>query len=368
MQIAGIPDSHLFYCLNAYPCNTLPELDRAVFTEAAGVWQSSGLPGPHAVGLWLNAGILPEFHPQNFLHRLQEAGLYCCSLNGFPYGVFHGGRVKERVYTPDWSTPERLAYTKSLARALTLLLPVGRLGTISTLPVAYRAAATPELVEQAKKNLREMGAYLAQLHQQTGRNILLAIEPEPDCFLDASRPAARWLEEELFAGAQERDLRQHIGVCLDTVHALVQFESPAQALKEFTSRGIRVPKLQIGAALGSRQNERDPLLAFDDGTYLHQTRVECDGRQLAYADLPQALLEGPGGEWRVHFHIPLTWPGGGGLECVAAGLDRDFFRLAVAEGVRHFEVEIYTLSVFPNRTESDREIFARELRTVHDLL
>ena len=52
---------------------------------------------------------------------LARHDLYVFTLNGFPYGPFHGVRVKEEVYQPDWSYPERLAYTNQLADLLRLL-------------------------------------------------------------------------------------------------------------------------------------------------------------------------------------------------------------------------------------------------------
>ncbi len=371
MRISGEDDCHLFYCLNAYPAGTLAELEQAVFGEAAGVWAESGLPGPHAVGLWLNSLLLPSFDAARFARRLRTAGLYCPSLNGFPHGLFHGGAVKERVYTPDWSQPSRLEYTRSLAQILAVLLPEGQTGSISTLPLGYRARMTPAILQDAVRQLCQLAEDLARLYDDTGREIVLAIEPEPDCFFDASDATAQWLEENLFSLAsgaeQARRLRRHIGVCLDTVHALVLFEDPLTALRTFTSRGIRVPKIQIGAALGCVEGDRSPLAAFQDGVYLHQTRTG-DASGPAFSDLPQALAAQPGGEWRVHFHVPLTWSGGDGLQCLRAGIDPAFFAEARQTGTRHFEVEIYTLSVFPDHRLRSRTIFARELLAVHHLL
>ena len=51
--------------------------------------------------------------------------LYVFTINGFPYGTFHGTRVKEEVYLPDWRDEERLRYTDELADLLAKLLPDG---------------------------------------------------------------------------------------------------------------------------------------------------------------------------------------------------------------------------------------------------
>ena len=107
-----------------------------------------------------------------------------------------------------------------------------------------------------------------------------------------------------------------------------------------------------------------------------QTRVRSAGVTTSFPDLCDALMAAPvapaapgapgalDGEWRVHYHVPLNWPGGEGLTCVRGGIDRAFFDAACASGTTHFEVEIYTLSVFPGAKQDSQAIFARELQTV----
>src|SRR5207244_1098292 len=52
-----------------------------------------------------------------------ENNVYAFTINGFPYGEFHKGRVKEQVYWPDWQTVDRRDYTKLLANILADFLP-----------------------------------------------------------------------------------------------------------------------------------------------------------------------------------------------------------------------------------------------------
>jgi hypothetical protein len=68
-----------------------------------------------------------------------EHQLYPFSINGFPYGRFHQAPVKERVYEPDWRTPERRDYTLQLAgylHATSCLQEVD--GSISTVPCSFK--------------------------------------------------------------------------------------------------------------------------------------------------------------------------------------------------------------------------------------
>ena len=44
-----------------------------------------------------------------------RSGLYVFTINGFPYGPFHGQPVKAAVYRPDWREAERGRYTADLA-------------------------------------------------------------------------------------------------------------------------------------------------------------------------------------------------------------------------------------------------------------
>jgi hypothetical protein len=69
---------------------------------------------------------------------LRENDCFVPTLNGFPYGSFHGERVKERVYLPDWRSPDRAAYTMRLADLLAGWLPEGVTGSISTVPIGFK--------------------------------------------------------------------------------------------------------------------------------------------------------------------------------------------------------------------------------------
>ena len=81
---------------------------------------------------------------------LEEKNCYVFTINGFPYGNFHGERVKEQVYRPDWSNPDRLEYTVLLFEILEKLLQPGEEGSVSTLPGSFKefhsAGEIPKLV------------------------------------------------------------------------------------------------------------------------------------------------------------------------------------------------------------------------------
>lgn len=138
---------------------------------------------PLGIGLRLSARAAAELletpHAAETLKSwLVDQGARVETLNGFPYGHFHGQRVKERVFQPDWTTPERFEYTCNLFRILALIgdEQADRL-TVSTLPASHSWFHADE--ERIFSRLDAMSGFLDVLGRQTGRLMQLGLEPEP---------------------------------------------------------------------------------------------------------------------------------------------------------------------------------------------
>ena len=360
MQIQQHLPLHLTYCLNIHPGETLAENLAAIRQHALAVKQQLAPASAFGLGLRLSAAAAAELRTPGSRKKLRAEldalGLYVFTVNGFPYGQFHGARVKENVYAPDWRTRERLDYTCLLADILADLLPADMCGSISTLPGSFKPwIHTAADVRAMALNLVACAKHLAALHEKTGREIHVGLEPEPFCFLETTDEVLRFFEGALAAAcadAVERELvRRHLGVCLDTCHVALQFESPLDALRRYRAAGIRVSKIQISAALETDAVNASALRPFDESVYLHQTKARFkNGEQLSWPDLPEALpaiVQHVGLETvRVHFHVPLFWEGNALLRSTAALLSTDFFREACA-ATEHLEVETYTFSVLP---------------------
>ena len=131
---------------------------------------------------------------------LRAHDLYVFTINGFPYGPFHGRPVKEQVYLPDWLDPERLAYTDRLADILAALVPEGVEGTISTVPGAFapRVHGDADQARMARAMLDHV-AHLVRIRRDTGRRMALALEPEPCCFLETISETVVFFERHLFS-------------------------------------------------------------------------------------------------------------------------------------------------------------------------
>jgi sugar phosphate isomerase/epimerase len=402
VRLAVPGEPHLTYCTNIHPGETWPEVRANLERHVRAVKARVAPDRPFGVGLRLSARAAAELAEPAELEALraflQSSGLYVFTINGFPYGVFHGTRVKEDVYLPDWLQDERLAYSDGLADLLAALLPdqPGLEGTVSTVPGAYKARVRDEAdARRMSERLVRHAAHLHGIRERTGRTIALALEPEPCCHLETIDETVAFFERHLFAGAAvaafaartglghadgEAALRRHLGVCFDACHMAVEFEDPAAGLGRLRAAGIRVGKVQVSAGLRVGMDPGDPavldaLRPFAEGVYLHQVVERRGDRLVRYLDLPEALAAvagaAPGArEWRIHFHVPLFRRELGPFTNTQDELRRLLALLRREAHAPHLEVETYTWEVLPDayRREDIVTAVARELRWVLDEL
>jgi sugar phosphate isomerase/epimerase len=390
---------HLTYCTNIHPGETWPEVRTNLERYLLSVKGQMAPRGPFGVGLRLSAiaarALAEPRTLEEFKDFLLRNDLYVFTLNGFPYGPFHGEPVKENAYLPDWKQEDRLQYTNLLADLLVELLPddPDLEGSISTVPGAFKPNAdTPEKVAQITDVLLRHVAHLIQLRSRTGRTIGLALEPEPCCFLETVEETIAYFRSSLTSEAAvqrlmaltglpsataREALHRHIGVCLDLCHAAVEFEDAAGCLQQLRDANVRVHKMQLSSGLrvpGVDARTEELLRPFDDRVYLHQVvERNADGLN-RYVDLADAFATLPGGrgerEWRVHCHVPVFLDDLGQFAST-----QNFIRDALAAHrarpvTAHLEAETYTWSVLPERyrgSSMDHAI-ARELSWLREHL
>ena len=132
---------HLTYCTNIHPGESWGAVFDNVRTHVLAVQQRVAPGQPFGVGMRLSAAAARELSAPDELARFKEflaaRQLYVFTINGFPYGPFHGQPVKAAVYRPDWREAERSRYTSELGEVLAALLPEGGSGSISTVPAAF---------------------------------------------------------------------------------------------------------------------------------------------------------------------------------------------------------------------------------------
>jgi sugar phosphate isomerase/epimerase len=383
--------SHLTYCTNVHAGESLAEVRRNLREHVAAVKQLVCPSEPFGVGLWLSARAADELRANGALAALRalldELGLYAFTLNGFPYGSFHGGPVKTRVYEPDWRDSRRLAYSNGLADLLAALLPDGVDGSISTLPCAFKANVHGEAdVAAIAEQLLQHAAHLHALRLGSGKTIALALEPEPCCLLETTDEAVAFFARHLHgesAIARLRELtgepaaeaealaRRHLALCLDACHAAVEHERADDVVAKLERAGIRIAKIQLSAGIRIARATPESVRALEpylDPVYLHQVVARRGDDLERFTDLPDALAalaSAPArepAEWRVHYHVPVFLPQLRELESTQPFL-RELLALQRARTLStHLEVETYTWDVLPAALQQPlHEGLAREL-------
>ena len=367
--------SHLSWCLNIYPGESWENTYDNIIQNApvvSDLLAKNALSQPHlkAKGLGLGMRISDQTAkemPQDISHfkeKLTELGLYVFTVNAFPFGNFHIKPVKQKVYYPDWSSQLRVDYTLRTAEILAQLVPDDTYGSISTVPVTYGK----QLPADAISNLMKTAAKLKRIEESTGKVIQLALEPEPDCFLERTDEAIEFFN--ILRNEDQQLAERYLGICLDTCHMALQFEKPIDSLNRLIAAKVPIPKIQISSVFSfDRDNfPSENIRQYNEEVYLHQTLVKNDRGITQFPDLGDALKADPNGEWRVHFHVPLYFTGNEkGIGSTSNLLDEAFMKRAF-EVCEHLETETYTYNVLPGAEINVNESIAKELLFVLERL
>ena len=376
---------HLAYCTNVHPgetwAQTFDSLNRWTLPVRAQVCPRA----PYAIGLRLSEQAARELSDRatllEFKHWLDRHDCYVFTINGFPFGQFHGTRVKERVYLPDWADVRRLEYTNRLFDLLAEILPAGIEGSVSTLPGSFKEfISTPEQERAIRDNVWRCVEHIARTSERTGHQLHLGLEPEPFGLFENSEETARFFDQLRGEHPNDPRLDSHLGVNYDTCHFAVEFESPQEAVTRLQQHGIRLSKIHLSNALKFRSNPAAlaQLRAFADDVYLHQAIIRADdGSFSRFKDLdlafasPLARETAPAAEWRVHFHVPLHSQLSGAFDTTADHIHGLLPLLqANPKLCSHLEMETYTWAVLPDalKTRDVTEQLVAEYRwTLHQL-
>ncbi len=350
---------HLAYSTNVHRGEDWAETFAALQKHTLAVKRRVSPGRPFGIGLRLSNLASEELSNlarlREFQHWLARNDCYVFTINGFPFGKFHGARVKENVYRPDWTSPKRVAYTNRLFDLLAQLLPEGVEGSVSTLPGSFKQFITrPDQEKRIRDNVWECVEHIAAVSRETGRALHLGLEPEPLGWFENTAETIAFFEKMRAEHRKDPRLDQHLGVNYDACHFAVEFEEPAQAIGALRKHGIKLSKLHLSSALKTHPTPaaRRELEAFADDIYLHQVvSVSPAGRRI-YPDLGPALAAvgetDAAAEWRVHFHIPLHSPATDWYETTADHVTGMLDLLQADPALcPHLEMETYTWEVLP---------------------
>ena len=388
-------NSYLTYCTNIHAAEEWPDVIKKLKLFLPKIKKDVSIDKKFGLGLRLAASAAKDLTKEEnfyeFQDFLKETNSYVFTINGFPYGNFHGKPVKEGAYKPDWSDDLRLSYTNLLADHLSKLLPEGIEGSISTVPGTYKPWSQghdgDQIVNKIIINILKHIAHLIIIKRSTGKEITLSLEPEPYCFLETISETVSFFQNRLFskesldflsklinlnAVETEKNLRFHLGICYDVCHAAVEFEEPKKSIIDIQNAGIRITKLQLSSAIKIANVNKDTyetLKSLDEPVYMHQV-VEKTGSVLKrFPDLSDAFKQienSFGSEWRIHFHVPIFLKKMDKFDTTQDFL-KDILRIHKQNPIsQHLEVETYTWDVLPSDYKNTpvNEAIARELNWV----
>ena len=359
-----LDSSHLAYCTNIHPAETWEETRHVLQTHVLAVRDLLRAQGvlaadaPFAIGLRLSAVAARELleggRLAEFRAWLTETNTYVFTINGFPYGNFHGTRVKEQVFQPDWSERTRLDYTKDLFRILAAIARPGSAASVSSLPGSHKSFAADESL--IRQNLLELAAWLDDLSATTGHDFHLGLEPEPLGHFENTVETVAFFHRLQAVAADATAIQRRIGVNYDACHFALEYDAARTSLDTLTAANIRISKIHLSSALAF--DPRDPaalaaIRAFDEPVYFHQVLLRNRaGGITRFRDLPDFLTSGEDAagftEARVHFHIPLDAEPAPPLRST-----RDHAREVLAwhrdhpAACQHYEIETYTWAALP---------------------
>lgn len=394
--------AHLSYCSNIHPGESWEETFSNLKNHTTQV-RNQLTNDKFGIGLRLSSvasiEILQRDQLQNFKVWLESEEMYVFTINGFPYGQFHQERVKDQVHAPDWTTIERLEYTKRLFLILSVLLPIGLDGGVSTSPISYKWWHTDEKsLNEAKSkactHLAELIIYLVKLKNDTGKSLHLDMEPEPDGIIETTSEFIDYFKHYLLGDglksvssgldcspeSAEEYIREHFQLCYDVCHFAVGFENPEDAISRIASENIKIGRIQISAALASPNlSDADvtevckQLSVFDEPIYLHQAVTKQTNEELKrFPDLGDAiksLQHPPDLEIRTHFHVPIFTKEYGLLRSTQKEIIETLKVWLTQNFTNHLEVETYTWDVLPEDMRTDLvSSIVRELNWVQQVL
>nr|WP_281373395.1 metabolite traffic protein EboE [Kineococcus aurantiacus] len=388
------------YSTLVHPGDTWPEMRHSLETFVPQVKARVNPDGPFGVSLRLSgesartlAGDEDERH--RLRDWLAEQDLYVYTVNAFPQGAFKNRVVMEDVYEPDWSTAARADYTRQVADVLADITPEGVSPSIQTMPLAFKPkAGSAGYVEAFTGHVLDVAAHLVGLEQRTGRRVVLAIEPEPFCYLETVAETVEYFDTHLFSGSASQELarragiplseapaalRRHLGIVLDMGHQCVEFDDLTVSLQLLADHGVPIFKLQAAAALWVPQvgeEEVAELEGFTDTIYLSQTTERGpDGRLRRFLNLSEAIAAWRADpradvEWRTHFHVPVFMDRIGPFRTTRPMIEDALRAHVAARQSAHLEIETYTWDVLPAhlKTGDIVDYVSRELEFVRDVL
>ena len=394
----GLGLGHLSYSTLVHAGDTWAEMRASIETYLPQVKARFSPDAPFGVSLRISADSARTLtgsasERDDLKNFLAAHDLYVYTVNAFPYGPFKGGTVMERVYEPDWTTEDRVAYTNSVADILAEITPLSVSPSIQTAPLAFKPKVTDgAYVDAFTTNLFRVVAHLIEVEAKTGHRVKLALEPEPACYLETTDETVEYFATRIYTPEGVRELaaladvpiseaegllRRHLGVVFDIGHQSVGFEDIPASLTKLVNAGIPIFKLQEAAALWVKELSLElipQLRVFTDTIYLSQTTMRRGNEVTKFLNLGEALdafeTDPRPAEIRTHFHVPVFLSELGPFLTTRFAMQDALAMHRATPLSDHLEIETYTWDVLPEnlKTGDIVDYVTRELEFVRDEL
>lgn len=333
--------NHLTYCTNIHINTNWEESLHNLNRYTISIKKSIAPNKEFGIGLCLSNTIVDNLiTAQNitlFKNWLVFNNMYVLTLNGFVYKHFHKKNIKENIYKPDWSTEERLLYTKKLIHLFSNII-TKKNGSISTVPICYKKTMDNykeryRILQKSIINLMEITKLLVTISKEKKINLYLCLEPEPDCFLENTNDILNFYNHYLIPYGSEylnknykypinyakKQICKYIQICYDVCHFAIQYEKPEETFTTLRKNKITIGKIQLSSLLNIQtpKNKKikfkktKQLHIYSKTQFLHQTRTHDKTKnQINYPDLLKIIdikhiTDVKKYNWRIHYHIPL---------------------------------------------------------------
>src|SRR5947207_6411516 len=130
MRLDRLPGNvNLTYCTNIHAGESWSDIRASLDSHIPAIKAAVAPDRPLGIGLRLSGEAAARARRPNeiaaFRDQLAQLDAYVFTVNAFPFGRFHGVRVKGDVYLPDWRGAERVRFTADSAAVLAAILPEG---------------------------------------------------------------------------------------------------------------------------------------------------------------------------------------------------------------------------------------------------
>ncbi len=367
----------LTYCSNIFKVNNINKLIDNINKYIESITDKKRNIG---ISLCISNQILKKLRNQNTISKIKtwqiNNKIYIPSINGFVYQKFHKKHIKEKIYSPDWTSINRFYFTKNLILLSNSLRVHKKTINISTLPLSYKnwskKTDIDHILYSSVKNITMLINTEIQLNIKNRYYTTIDIEPEPTCTIEDYKTLINfnqyWLNPAQLKNHNSiTKLKKHIGVCYDICHLSTMFCKHEKTINILKRKKININKIQISSSLKTiiPKNKKHlskikkNLILLNKSNFLHQSNFKKQKNLEKYTDINKMLniVETKKNyELRIHCHIPIYKKKFKCIDTTYTDIEKITKLLKHNHISKNLEIETYTKSLFFNKINYKKSI------------